>query len=96
MTVGTTFPCKILNNGKEPCDPLCRQPGWTGTDGVNRDSGLSVCPGSSPAVPIHPVDGSKLPTICQYIVFPLTDSIVGSVIYLIYLFYLHFIIDMTI
>ena len=22
MTVGTTFPCKILNNGKEPCEPL--------------------------------------------------------------------------
>jgi hypothetical protein len=22
MTVRTTFPCKILNNGKEPCEPL--------------------------------------------------------------------------
>ena len=22
MTVGTTFPRKILNNGKEPCEPL--------------------------------------------------------------------------
>jgi len=22
MTVGTTFPCKILNNGKEPSEPL--------------------------------------------------------------------------
>ena len=22
MTVGTTFPRKMLNNGKEPCEPL--------------------------------------------------------------------------
>ena len=33
MTVGTTFPCKILNNGKEPCEPL-----------MTLYEGLSICP----------------------------------------------------
>ena len=28
MTVGTTFPRKILNNGKEPCEPLMTMGGF--------------------------------------------------------------------